>query len=309
MACLSDLLSFNICSSSLVTSLAGVDAAMFNNLQKSDESDVLTLFNDVNSEAERLFNDEFSKIFHSFFNFHQESASVGSLYKPVQFVPAYVGKQGLLIEKPESNFAKIHIKTLSFWSQLTTSVTVEFWDADMSILLASQVVSLTGGRNRIVINMTFDTDNLFICYDGSISKLFKTSDSVDNCGICRCNANVSGGQTNATPETTTLSLSSEFYGLGVDFSVGCDLQDLICFYQNELLNTYLYAFGAALKQEQFQTKKSNKWTMLKPEEIQKSYDLYANKLRESLESFIKNMKIPDGFCATCKPFSTITYGL
>lgn len=309
MACLSDLLSFNICSSSLVTSLAGVDAAMFNNLQKSDESDVLTLFNDVNSEAERLFNDEFSKIFHSFFNFHQESASVGSLYKPVQFVPAYVGKQGLLIEKPKSNFAKIQIKALSFWSQSTTSVTVEFWDADMSVLLTSQVVSLTAGRNRIAINMTFDTDNLFICYDGSISKLFKTSDSVDNCGICRCSANVSGGQTNATPETSNLSLSSEFYGLGVDFTIGCDIQDLICFYQNELLNTYLYAFGAALKQEQFQTKKSNKWTMLKPEEISKSYDMYANKLRESLESFIKNMTIPDGFCATCKPFSQIQFGL
>jgi hypothetical protein len=309
MACLSDLLSFNICSSSLVTSLAGVDAAMFNNLQKSDESDVQTLFNDVNSEAERLFNDEFSKIFHSFFNFHQESASVGSLIKPVQFVPVYAGKQGILIEKPESNFAKIHIKALSFWSQLTTSVTVEFWDADMSILLASQAVILTGGRNRIAINMTFDTDNLFICYDGSISKLFKTSDSVDNCNVCSCNENVLGAKTNTTPEASTLSLGSEMYGLGIDFSIGCEIQDLICFYQTELLNTYLYAFGAALKQEQLQTKKSNKWTMLKPDEISKSYDMYANKLRESLESFIKNMKIPDGFCATCKPFSTITYGL
>lgn len=309
MACLSDLLSFNICTSSLVTSLAGVDAAMFNNLQKSDESDVQTLFNDVNSEAERLFNDEFSKIFHSFFNFHQESDSVGSLIKPVQFVPVYAGKQGILIEKPESNFAKIQIKALSFWSQLTTSVTVEFWDADMSVLLASQVVNLTAGRNRIAINMTFDSDNLFICYDGSISKLFKTSDSVDNCNVCTCNGNISGAKTNTTPEDSTLSLGSEMYGLGIDFSIGCEIQDLICFYQNELLNTYLYAFGAALKQEQFQTKKSNKWTMLKPEEIQKSYDMYANKLRESLESFIENMTIPDGFCATCKPFSQIQFGL
>lgn len=307
MACLSDLLSFNICSSSLVTSLAGVDAAMFNNLQKSDESDVQTLFNDIKNEAERLFNEEFSKIFHSFFNFHQESASVGSLIKPVQFVPVYAGKQGILIEKPESNFAKIQIKALSFWSQSATSVTVEFWDADMSVLLASQVVNLTGGRNRIAINMTFDTDNLFICYDGSISKLFQTSDSVDNCNVC--NENVLGAKTNTTPEASTLSLGSEMYGLGIDFTIGCEIQDLICFYQNELLNTYLYAFGAALKQEQLQTKKSNKWTMLKPDEISKSYDMYANKLRESLESFIKNMTIPDGFCATCKPFSTITYGL
>jgi len=311
MACLSGLLSLNMCNgSTLVQSLAGVDASMFHNLQKSDEPDIQDLFNDVNSDAERLFNDEFAKVIHGFYFFGQESASVGSLFKPVQFVPAFAGKQGILIEKPSNNWTKITVKKLYLFAQTTSSTTIEFWDADMSVLIASQVVNFTGGKNSVEINMTFDIDNLFICYDGSVSKLFRTTEYVDNCGTCSCaGSNISGAKTASTPETSTLALSSEMYGLSIDFSIGCDLQDLICFYQNELLTAYLYAFGASLKQEQFQTKKSNKFTLLKPEEIQISHDNYMAKLRESLESFIKNMTIPNGFCLKCKPFSTITYGL
>jgi hypothetical protein len=216
-----------------------------------------------------------------------------SLSKPVALCPVSAGKQGIVINNCSKKLSTI-VKRLFFYSNISGNVTFEFWDADMSVLIHSQVVSVINGKNTISVQKAFNSDNLFICYDGSASIAFKT----EGCGCC--GFSIKGGKTNVTPNIDTMQLSGEHYGLGVDVSFMCMIEDIICANSDMLMNAYVYAFGAALKEEQASSKKSNKATLFKPEEAQQAYNNYMDKLREELESVV--MTIDMSGCATCKEF-------
>ncbi len=313
MNCLGSLLELNVCQNGSlfpVNSLAGIDADFFHRLQKSDEPDIQDLFNDINSSAWLLFKSEFNASFHANFLSYSVSYSFGTLLRPAIFAPAFVGKQGFYIDaQKKSNYQRVTVKNLILWSQSPTNITIEFWDLDMSILLDSQVVAVIGGKNRISVNKSFDSEKIFVCYDGTASVLFQTqADGACGCAcVCCNNLNIWGAKTDVVPEYSTLQLSTATYGLGADIVLSCEIDDLICENQNELLSAYIYAFGACLKQEQFQSKKSNKITMLKPEEAQASYNFYFDKMMLDINTFVSQMKIPDGFCAECKQFLKIDY--
>ena len=312
MNCLASLLRLDVCSSDgsnfPVNSLAGVDADFFHRLQKSDEPDIQDLFNDVNSAAWMLFLCSFNEQFTRKYSVVSKSDTFGGLLKPVQSVPAYAGKQGFQIKSiNKTNYQYLFVKRLYFWSKTSANVTFEFWDADMSVLLDSVTAAVTSGKNSITINRYFDSENLFICYDGAVAIAFQTDyygadGSCLNYTCCDGGFLVNGAQSDVLP--LDLVYSGWTFGLGASVEQSCLITDLICENANSLMNAYIFAFGAALKQEQKQTKKLNKITVVKPEEAQESYDFYIEKMEKELSNFFQTFTIPEGFCAECRPFLT-----
>lgn len=318
MNCFADKLQLNVCDTSgvefPVNSLAGVDASMFHQLQKSDEPDILDLFNDINSAAWLLFKSSFNSSFLSKYSLLKASDSFGALINPVSNVTAYAGTSGIIVDaRGKSNYQSITVKSLFVYSQINQTFDVEFWDLEMSVLLYTQTITVTRGKNKISVGEVFDTNMLFVCYDSTVSTLFDTDfyGADGSCQCCRCcndGLSVYGGRSTATP-AYPVTQNGRFSGLGLDLDFGCDIEDLICENVNELLTAYIYAFGASMKQEQFQTKKANKFTTFKPEELEKSYNHYKDRMMKEIDSYIEAMQLPVGFCAKCKQLTKTTFSV
>lgn len=318
MNCFAEKLRLNVCEVSdaqfPVNSLAGVDASMFHQLQKSDEPDILDLFNDINSAAWLLFKSTFIQSFLSKYSMVKASDSFGALLRPVTVVPAYAGTAGIVIDASgKSNYQYITVKSLFVYAQSPQTFDVEFWDLEMSVLLYTQTVTVATGKNRIAVNQSFDSNMLFVCYDASVSILYDTDyyGADGSCQFCKCcndGLSVYGGKSTATP-VYPVTQNGRFSGLGLDIDFGCNIEDLICENVNDLLNGYIYAFGASMKQEQTQTKKANAFTTFKPEEPEKSYNHYHERMVKEIDSFVESMRLPDGFCAKCKQLTTNTFSV
>jgi hypothetical protein len=242
------------------------------------------------------------------------SESFGELMRPVSTVPAYAGKSGIVIDASgKSNYQYITVKSLFVYSRSNQTFDMEFWDLEMSVLLYTQTVTVTAGKNKITVGQSFDTNLLFVCYDSTVSILYQTDfyGADGSCQCCRCcndGLSVYGGQSTATP-AYPVTQSGKFAGLGLDIDYGCNIEDLICENVTDLLNAYIYAFGASMKQEQFQTKKANKFTTFKPEELEKSYNHYHERMMQEIQSYVDSMQLPNGFCAKCRKLTTNTFSV
>jgi hypothetical protein len=185
--------------------------------------------------------------------------------------------RGLTLELNEANceyvdynLQVIHVQEIKFYSAATEATTdILVYDLDTGLLLDTVASgALVVGWNTINFEKKYwDSRRIFIGIDSaSINSvnldLGNVYDDYDNC----CEGEVKGAYAaSATP--TTITQSSDSYGMAAIMNVRCSYDALVCQNKDLFAYSWLYCLGSELMSELMFTDRLNRWTTVNAKDI------------------------------------------
>jgi hypothetical protein len=216
-------------------------------------------------------------------------------------LPAAPLERGLVLKRWRSEMAQIYVSEVFVKSQNSGVATIKIIDGNVTkeyeVDLVANVEAkvlvdyqATSEQIKIVCN---DTD--FAMYSGQINKSFA------GCMAC-------GGTPDQGFYITGWDGMKEvlkYYGIGVNASVRCNEENLICLLLKKMNFIFWYKAGAMYYEELKGSTRLNPITMFSKDKLQENLDDLNEKYEKAFASFVPSInamiKSTKGECYTCNP--------
>lgn len=226
--------------------------------------------------------------------------------------------KGLEIEMCNNDsFVDIYISEISLFLNHTGDVAVKVYDLKQNKLLDTITISAVAGQivtsyvNKTYSSERYDLD-LAIIYDSTGIDSYKTELKNGGCASCGGGAptwvspyfKARGIKVTTASDKINSNLTgmAETGGLAIQYNVNCNYRSWLCSIRNMLALPILYKAGESIMEFALHNSdRLNSKTILDLEKIDSRWNLYASKYQNSIESILKNMKLPsDSRCFDCR---------
>lgn len=241
-----------------------------------------------------------------------EQHTIGYYHNNQQSTPAQatylVGKNFYFTSNP---YLEFNIGKIGLMVDYTGNVNVVVWDLISNTLLDTIVVSATAGVvSYIDVTKRYKTHgqrmNLFIGYAATFAS-YKTDMIGGGCSTCRGYGysnpylNVDSAKILAASDKIdeNLESNSNLDGLSVTYSINCTFEPFICTNKLLLAEAIWYKAGALVAEELKFSKRFNSVVTLYKTDATELIAMYELRSRESLDTVLRNMRVPDNLCFEC----------
>jgi hypothetical protein len=158
------------------------------------------------------------------------------------------------------------------------------------------------------VSKTYATDgqtmNLFIGYAATFAS-YKTNLTLNGCRTCRSPYTYSNPYISVTSSKIlaasnkvdeNLDSNSNNDGLSVTYSISCTFDPFVCSVKHMLAEAIWYKAGAMIAEELKYSKRFNSIVTLYKADATELIAMYEEKMMESLNSTLQNMRVPDNYC-------------
>jgi hypothetical protein len=240
-------------------------------------------------------------------------------------VPLAAYSKGIEIEMcSNDSFVDVYISEISLFTNTTGNIDVKIYDIFQNKLLDTITVNCVAGEiTTAFVNKTYSSDrknlNIALIYDSTGVTSFKTQVKQGSCSTCTDGAptwvspyfKARGIKIDNTLDVIKSSLKgiAETGGLSLQYNVNCNYNAWICSIRNMLALPVLYKSGEQLMEFILHNSdRLNSTTILDLEKVEARWKMYAEKYQSSIDSILKNIKLPsDSKCFDCREKSkTVT---
>lgn len=287
------------------TNLPGVTLSLFDSLTKDEQKDYSEFWNDVYSTAQQNFiSDVQSKLADKFHIDQKLITRETSIFLSNENTSG--GLAGIKLEYALPKYGRVHILTVEVFALVpygSPPFELNIYDTDENgELLFTKTVDLIIGRNTIDIFQDFEVDKLYVTYDSSDFRLYKSENRYfascnyfGNFTALSCVFPCWGNSYNASVTQVNGS------GLNVKFDVYCSIEKFICENINLFKIAFLNRIGVDLMRERILSDRFNRWTTLTEDRAKQLMPFFQDEYDKHLMNSVKNLKIPeDDICFECK---------
>jgi hypothetical protein len=230
-----------------------------------------------------------------------------------------VGKNFYIYRNPYFN---LHLSKIGLHVDIQGNVDVFVYDLTSNKLLDTIVVAATAGEVSYVdVSKTYATEgqtmNLFIGYAATFAS-YKTNLTLNGCRTCRSPYTYSNPYISVTSSKIlaasnkvdeNLDSNSNNDGLSVTYSISCTFDPFVCSVKHMLAEAIWYKAGAMIAEELKYSKRFNSIVTLYKADATELIAMYEEKMMESLNSTLQNMRVPDNYCFECNKRVKLTLNL
>jgi hypothetical protein len=206
-----------------------------------------------------------------------------------------------------------NISEVALFTDFTGNVALEVYDLRQDKLLDTITVACTAGEVSTAFpHKTYPTNrngfDLFVGYDTTGINSYKTTirDSVC-CGRYTCSNSfvTSNGavNTSGTYINENMTQIADTAGLSVLYSLNCDQKSWLCAYLKQIAMAVGYKVCSDIMWLGANTSplsRTNNATTLNRETLEKNFNWYEMKYRETMDNVLQNIYLPkDNVCFTC----------
>lgn len=241
---------------------------------------------------------------------------IGQYRDNMESVDALAGHmRGLQFESSKSQYAQLHIHSISLFMQATGTVAVEVWDLLQNKMLDTFNVSGVAGEIvKTDLDLSYTTShkrlNLFIGYAATNAAYRVEIGSKKNCVTCGHNkgfynfndyrirpVKIADGQSKIEN-----NLRAETYspGISLEFSMQCTLDPIICGLKTALAPAILYKAGEMAVRELMHSDRLNYIVTAKGDEYENLAAYFDNEYNKRMNTALGNLTPPQDACFKCK---------
>lgn len=176
-----------------------------------------------------------------------------------------------------------------------------------------ELTTVAGQAAYINVNKAYPTKNqrlsLFICYDAGVSDSYETNITKTSIGCSSCStgsynnryAIVSGIKIDKSVQKVlgNSSATSGTSGLTVDYSISCNLDNLLCSVAGKFAWPLMYKWGAEIMAELQYSRRLNSIITIDKEMNERLRQEYENEYMSSMSALMNNMQMPNDICFSC----------
>lgn len=315
-SCLSQIIGFRGCEQltpplAYFESLPGVSIKALDMIADDDQQNFIEVMDDLRFRAAQRVFVSMQKGANIKLQTFSDNFCVGRLDEPLNFVPATTTNnlQGIVFSLKQSKYLALDIHSLMFFSDIDKEITFFLIDLQSNSLITQFNYSLLAGENTIPVNKTVFpsrySTKIFIAYDSFFSGYFqsKTQNCYDDCiDICGCSDNCC----NDIYGWNGSLRSSDSYGLGVNYSVLCSFERLLCENSHLFVQALLYATGIEFIFELRGSSRINKFTTTKEADYTFLLNVFEERYKESIMAALNSINFCDDCCFECA--GSVNYG-
>lgn len=300
-----------------INSLAGATLNSFESLTPNEQLTLANLWRNIQERAALAFENEFRSAIRGLVRLASviDSGTVGYYRKPLQSIAADNALlRGVLLRVSEnSDYTELKISTIRFYSDSAVAGMEFFvYDAYDGSLLDTFTQDITVGVNVVYVKKTYlwqpKQTQLFICYDaglaGTVRTTLGTQDAYcgcnESCNECGCaDSYATGGyiaKTEPIIDYDSITKTSEFYGISIDYSINCSLNKFICDHLEVFTDAWVKLLGAELMKERLISERFNSFTLTNQVEAEKFRVEYMSEFKESMKNAVYSI---DFSCECC----------
>lgn len=205
-----------------------------------------------------------------------------------------------------SSYVKIHINTLSLQTDYSGIINILVYNLSNGLLL--DTIPVTGVANQVVtinVNKSYESlkqnTKLIFVYDVSSINSFNAAIYQNYCSPCTGyvysnNYIVTNGLMigNATPKIDSNTVNSNHtFGLSLNYSIQCSLENWICEVSNLMALPLLYKTGVEIMNYSlYSSTRNNSKQNIDYERNEKRYNHWVNEYNSTIQSVIEKLELP-----------------
>lgn len=204
-------------------------------------------------------------------------------------------------------FQSFTVAQVFFVSGTAGAATLTIFDVDETVLFSKEV-TLVVGLNRITVDRSFATDEIYIGFDFTGIEGVATEFAQDVvsgfCGGCRqwgclsCDPIIEGFKLAANAFEDT---DRNTHGIGIIGFMGCDYKSLICNNKELFASPWLFLLGAQLMNEVLSSPRTVQATTVDRTKFEELRDFYQVEYEKQLESSLAGyaVNVENDCCIEC----------
>jgi hypothetical protein len=259
-------------------------------------------------------------------NSYLEQGVAGVYSENLQTVNANSSKKrGVAMYLNNYPYVKVGVTSVSIMALSTGNIDVQVYDAIQNKLLDTITIEAIAGEiSTTVVNKTYKSNGqrleLAFLFDGA-NATYKTDLAANKRGCRSCSGfkhntkycTLQGVEVSDTASVTRNNLKgspSVTSGLSVTYNLECDIEPFICSIKNGLVLPILYKTASLVMNAAAISQRNNSKARLEPAEYyQERESWYEMKYRESLDTLINGIQLPNDVCFSCEPRVSRVTGL
>lgn len=220
--------------------------------------------------------------------------------------------KGIKIEIKNQAYLEIFISSIGLLFKDAVVAPIEIYNLITGKLLDTfEIETIAGEPTYISVNKSYPTQNqrlvLFIAFDAGLSDYYDSSLSKSGPSCCGQNttsnpySNVGGIKiSKASQKITGNGLSTPgTSGLTVDYSLNCNVDNLLCSVAGKFAWPLLHKWGAEIMDELIFSRRLNSIITIDRSLNQQLKDEYEEEYLSSMSALFNNMKMPNDICFSC----------
>jgi uncharacterized protein YnzC (UPF0291/DUF896 family) len=306
-----------------VNDLAGITTELVAKVHNSDNFSFKEQWESIEKRSINRFLSDVKNIISDEYTFDEVNYQTNRITRgeasPV-VVPATNGEIGTYLRLPRSKYATLNVKNIFVHSEteLDTVTNYKIVDINTKKVLKSEEITVKKGYNifnvDFLIEPSYSAIEVVVVVEMNFDSITTSTDYWEDCECRRpvsqvwpTNEEVVIWATEPTEYVYEyLNLTSEGKGVWVDAEILCSSRVFTCERKESLKLAYWYLLGVEVLNEKLNSNRLNVFSQTNVEQTTALRDDYQAQYLGSLKRTLKNIKINDSYCFTCKP--QVNYG-